>query len=82
MCGIVSLPQLTALQREQAVLPHRHGGMGLLRLNEDVATAARLSSAALAFAALGDGTGKGLSGAPLSSMRAQRLRACDGRGPE
>ena len=44
--------QLTASQREQAVLPHRHGGMGLRRFNEDVATAARLSSTALACAAL------------------------------
>ena len=59
MCDIVGLPQLTALQREQAVLPHRHGGMGLRRFNEDVATAARLSSAALACAALADGGGKG-----------------------
>ena len=58
MCDIVGLPQLTALQREQAVLPHRHGGMGLWRCNEDVATAARLSPAALACAALADGRGK------------------------
>ena len=48
MCDIVGLPELTALQREQAVLPHRHGGMGLRRFNEHLATAARLSSAALA----------------------------------
>ena len=59
MCDIVVLPQLTALQREQAVLPHRHGGMGLRRFNEDVATAVRLSSAALACAALANGGGKG-----------------------
>ena len=55
----VGLPQLTALQREQAALPHRHGGMGLRRFNEDVATTAWLSSAALACAALADGVGKG-----------------------
>ena len=59
MCDIVGLPHLTALQREQAVLPHRHGGMGLRRFNEDVATAAWLSPAALACAALADGRGKG-----------------------
>ena len=47
-CDIVGLPQLSALQREQAVLPHRHGGMGLRRFNEAVATAAWLSSATLA----------------------------------
>ena len=41
------------------MLPHRHGGMGLRRFNEDVATAAWLSSAALACAALADGRGKG-----------------------
>ena len=59
MCDMVGLPQLTALQGEQQVLPHRHRGMGLRRFNEDVATAARLSSAALAFTALADGGGKG-----------------------
>ena len=59
MCDIVGLPQITALQREQAVLPHRRGGMDLRRFNEDVATAARLSSTALACAALADGRGKG-----------------------
>ena len=59
MCDIVGLPQLTALQRDQSVLPHRHGGIGLRRFNEDVATSARLSSAALACAALADGGGKG-----------------------
>ena len=31
MCDIVGLPQLTALQRDQAVLPHRHRGHGHLR---------------------------------------------------
>ena len=48
ICDIVGLPQLTALQREQAVLPHRHGGIDLRLFNEYVATAAWLSSAALA----------------------------------
>ena len=43
MCDIVGLPKLTALQREQAVLPHMHGGMGLRRFSEDLATAARLA---------------------------------------
>ena len=59
MCDIVGLPQLTALQREQAALPHRHVCMGLRRLNEDVAAAARLSSAALTCAALPDSAGQG-----------------------
>ena len=54
MCYIVGLAQLTALEREQAALLHRHGGMGLRRFNEDVlvATAARLSYAARTCAAL------------------------------
>ena len=59
MCDIVGLPQFTALQRDEAVLPQSYGGMGLRLFNEDVATAARLSSAALACAAVADGGGKG-----------------------
>ena len=58
MCDIVCLPQLTALLREQAVLPHRHGAMALRRFNKDVAPAARLSSATFACTALADGTGE------------------------
>ena len=41
-------------------LPQRHGGMGLRRFSEDVATAACLSSAALAHAALAEGSDKAL----------------------
>ena len=78
MFAIVGLPQLTALQRDLAVLPRRHGGMGLRRFDEDVATAARLSSAALACAALADGGGKGdpFRGAAELDARAavERLR--------
>ena len=44
----------------QVQLPHRHGGMGLRRFSEDVATTARLSSAALAHAALAGGSDKAL----------------------
>ena len=42
MCVTVGLPQIIALQREEGVLPYRHGVMGLRRFSEDVATAARL----------------------------------------
>ena len=45
-------------QKVQVQLPHRHGGMGLRRFSEDVATAARLSSAALAHAVLAVGSDK------------------------
>ena len=65
ICDIVGVPQLTARQREQAVLPPRHGGMGVRCFSKDVATAARLSpsSAALACAATANGSlsGKGNS---------------------
>ena len=44
----------------QVQLPHRHGGMGFRRLSGDVATASRLSSAALAHAALVVGSDKAL----------------------
>ena len=44
----------------QVQLPHRLGGMGLRRLSKDAATAARLSSAALAHAALAGGSDKAL----------------------
>ena len=60
--------------------------MGLWCLNEPAAKAVRLSSAALACAALADGAGNGntaqqLSRAPLSSMSVQLLRASAGRHP-
>ena len=34
MCDIVGMPHLKALQREQAVLPHRHRDLGLPHFNE------------------------------------------------
>ena len=58
MCDIISVTNLMDQQRVQVQLPHRHGGMGLRRFSEDVATAARLSSAALAHAALAGGSDK------------------------
>ena len=48
MCDIIGVTSLTDQQRVQVQLPHRHGGMGMRHFSEDVATAARLSSAALA----------------------------------
>ena len=60
MCDIIGVTSLTDQQRVQVPLPHRHGGMGLRRFSEDVATAARLSSAALAHAALAGGFDKAL----------------------
>jgi len=82
MCDIVGLPEFTALQRQQAVLPHMHGGTRLRRFSEDVAAAARLSSAALACAVLADSCGKGnpFRGA-AELMRVLRLTASAGRGP-
>ena len=55
MYDIIGVTSLTDHQRVQVQLPHRHGGMGLRRFSEDVATAARLSSAALAHTALAVG---------------------------
>ena len=43
MCDIIGVTSLTDQQRVQVQLPQRHGGMGLRRFSEDVATAARLS---------------------------------------
>ena len=60
MCDIIGVTSLTDQQRAQAQLPHRYGGMGWRRFSEDVATAARLSSAALAHAALAGGCDKAL----------------------
>eukprot|EP00892_Ulva_mutabilis_P011450 jgi/Ulvmu1/8678/UM047_0016.1 len=55
MCRIIETQQLTDIQREQALIPHRHGGMGLRHYTADVADAARLASAAVAHAVLADG---------------------------
>ena len=60
MCDIIDVTSLTYQQRVQVQLPHRHGGMGLRLFSEDVATAARLSSAALTHAALAGGSDKAL----------------------
>ena len=60
MCDIIGVTSVTDQQRVQVQLLHRHGGMGLRRFSEDVATAARLSSAALAHAALAGGCNKAL----------------------
>ena len=59
-CDFVGVTSLTDQERVQVQLPHQHGGMGLRSFNEDVATAARLSSAALAHAALAEGCDKAL----------------------
>ena len=55
----MDVADLTKAQAEQALLPHRHGGMGLRHYTADVADAARLSSAALAQCALVDGVERG-----------------------
>ena len=60
MCDIIDVASLMDQQRVQVQLPHRHGGMGLRRFSKGVATAARLSSAALAHAALAGGCDKAL----------------------
>ena len=52
MCDIIGIKSLTDQQRVQV---HQHGGMGLRRFSEDVATGVRQSSAALAYAALAAG---------------------------
>ena len=48
LARIIGVTELTERQQRQAVLPHRHGGMGLRHYTEAAADAARLSSAALA----------------------------------
>ena len=60
MCDIIDVTSLTVQERVQVKLPYRHVGMGLRGLSKDVATAARLSSAALAHAALAGGCDKAL----------------------
>ena len=60
MCDIIGVPSLTGRQRVHVQLPHRHGGMGLRRFSEDVATASRLSSVALGQAAQAEGSDKAL----------------------
>ena len=60
ICDIIGVTSLTDKQRVQVQLPHRHGGMGLRCFNKDVATAARLWSAALAHTALAGGSGRAL----------------------
>ena len=60
MCDIIGETSLTNQQRVQMQLPHRHSGMGLPRFSEDVATTARQSSAAPAYAALAGGSDKAL----------------------
>ena len=60
MCDIIGVTSLTDQQRVQVQLLHRHGGMGLRRFSKDVAKAARLSSAALAHAALAGGSDKAM----------------------
>eukprot|EP00892_Ulva_mutabilis_P012837 jgi/Ulvmu1/9926/UM058_0009.1 len=57
---ILDVTSLTDAQCLQALLPHRHGGMGLRRFTQPIADAVRLSSAALAHAALAEGTDRGL----------------------
>ena len=59
------------LQQVQVHLPHKHGGMGLRHFNEDVGTAARLSSAALAYAALTDGNERALPFRGLAEVEAR-----------
>ena len=46
-CDIGGVTSLTEQQQVRLQLPHQHGGMGLRRFSEDVATAACLSSAAI-----------------------------------
>ena len=58
ICDVIGITSLTYQQQVQ--LPHRHGGMGLRRFSEDVTTAARLSSAALAHTVLAGGSDKAL----------------------
>ena len=73
MCHLIGVTSLTDQQRVQ--VPHRHGGMGLRHVCEDVATAARLSSAALAHAALvGDLTRLCLSEAQRGSKHSRLWR--------
>ena len=50
---------LIALQREEAVLPHRHGGMCPRLFSENVVMAARHLCVALACAAMDAGSRKG-----------------------
>ena len=60
MCDIIDVTSLTDQQRVQLQLLHRHGGTGLRRFSEDVATVACLTSAALAHEALARGCDKAL----------------------
>ena len=60
VCEIIGVYELTEMQKVQVHLPHRHGGMGHRHFNKDVGTAPRLSSAALAHAALTDGNERAL----------------------
>ena len=60
ICDIIGITSLTYQQQVQVQLPHRHGGMELRRFSEDVTTAARLSSAALAHTVLAGGSDKAL----------------------
>ena len=68
---IIGVSKLTEMQKEQVHLPHRHRGMGLRLFNGDVGTAARLSSAALAHAALTDGNERAL---PFRGMAEEEAR--------
>ena len=56
ICNIVGVAHFTDQQRVQARLPLRHGGMGLRHFSKDIMIVARLSSAALAHAALAGGS--------------------------
>ena len=52
VCYIIGVTSLESQQRVYVQLSHGHDGMGLRRFTEEVATAARLSSAALAHTVL------------------------------
>ena len=59
------------MQKVQVQLPHRHGGMGLRHVNEEVGTAARLSFAVLGHAALTDGNERPLPFRGMAEVEAQ-----------
>jgi hypothetical protein len=73
LCSIIGVSDLTPAQAEQAILPHRHGGMGLRHYCEDVADAARMSSAALAQCALADGVERGLPFRGCAAVEMQQV---------
>ena len=71
MCEIIGVSELTDMQKVRVHLPHRHGGMGLGHSNEAVGKAARLSSAALAHAALTDGSERALPFRGMTEVEAR-----------